>query len=286
MSTRIISALIYGAIFIAFLALGAWQPWLMLIFWLALAYQASRELQDLAGDGASKPRLFFCLLQNLALILPAFFPYNPAYSARNLASGLSVWLLFLGWQLVVALSQTFYYLHREGMGSLNRSLAAFSRNLYLSLGFFSANYLLFCLPYGWHSLLWALVTPWLTDSLAWFVGSRYGRHPLTPISPKKTLEGFLAGLLAPGIFYILVFLRVRGQLGLAFYQILAFFLFGLLAGFAAQLGDLFESSLKRSAGVKDSGQLIPGHGGILDRFDSSLFVLPLFAIMLSLAWLS
>lgn len=284
-STRIISGLIYGAIFIAFLALGAWRPVLMLIFWLALAFQASRELQDLTGVEDSKPRLFFCLLHNLALILPAFFPYNPAYPARNVASALSVWLIFLCWQAVVGFLQTFFYLHREGMESLDRSLASFSRNFYLSLGFFSATYLLFCLPYGWHSLLWALVTPWITDSLAWLVGSRYGSHPLTPISPKKTVEGFLAGLLAPGIFYILVFLRVRGELGLAFYQVLAFFLFGLLAGFVAQLGDLFESALKRAAGAKDSGQLIPGHGGILDRFDSSLFVLPLFALVLSLAWL-
>lgn len=284
-TTRILSALVYGAIFIAFLALGAWQPVLMLVFWLALAFQAGRELQTLVPASDPKPSLFFCLWQNLALILPAFFPYTPGDPSQSAATAFKAFLYFLTWQLVVAIVQCFFYLHREGISSLDASLSAFSRNFYLSLGFFSATYLLFCLPYGWHSLLWALLTPWVTDSLAWLVGSLYGKHALTPISPNKTLEGFFAGLIGPGIFYILIFLRVRAELGLAFYHILAFFLFGLLAGLVAQLGDLFESSLKRAAGVKDSGQLIPGHGGLLDRFDSSLFVLPLFAILLSLAWL-
>ncbi|MDO5033482.1 MAG: phosphatidate cytidylyltransferase [Eubacteriales bacterium] len=285
MSTRVISALVYGAIFLFFLALGAWQPGLMTFLWLALAYLASRELQGLSGQADTGPGLFFSLLQNLSLLFPLLCTYSAKAPGLELVSSLTVWLFFLAWQLSVALVQTFFYLHREGEGGLNASLAAFSRNLYLSLGFFSANYLLFCLPYGWHVLLWALVTPWITDSVAWYVGSLWGRHSLTPLSPRKTLEGFLAGLLATGIFYVLVFLRVRGELNLAFYHVLAFFLFGLLAGFMAQLGDLFESSLKRAAGVKDAGNLLPGHGGILDRFDSSLFVLPLFAFLLSLAWL-
>ena len=108
---------------------------------------------------------------------------------------------------------------------------------------------------------------WVNDAFAYIFGSKFGRHKLAPrISPNKSWEGFLGGLLGSCLIWlVLVALGVRGiQWPLA---ILA----GLLCGVAGVAGDLFESRLKRAVGVKDTGNLIPGHGGMLDRSDSMLF---------------
>ena len=119
---------------------------------------------------------------------------------------------------------------------------------------------------GW--VLLALCTIFATDSGAFFAGSRLGRHSLAPkISPGKTWEGAVAGFLS-AIAASLI-LRAILCLPLNYWHIA---LLGCLIGVVAQLGDLVESSLKRGVGVKDSGNLIPGHGGVLDRVDSVVFV--------------
>ncbi|OFK24422.1 phosphatidate cytidylyltransferase [Olsenella sp. HMSC062G07] len=108
---------------------------------------------------------------------------------------------------------------------------------------------------------------WLNDSLAYFAGSRLGKHKLAPrISPNKSVEGLVAGLLGSVLVWILMWLLgVRGlTLDLAVAG-------GLLVGVFAVVGDLFESRIKRGVGVKDSGTIMPGHGGLLDRSDSMLF---------------
>jgi phosphatidate cytidylyltransferase len=117
-------------------------------------------------------------------------------------------------------------------------------------------------------LLVAILAVWSFDSGAYLVGRRYGRAHFAPhISPSKTLEG-VAGGLALATLVSLVMLLLAGQ------NPLAALLFGPLVGFVGQAGDLAESMLKRAASAKDSGDLIPGHGGILDRIDSVLFAAP------------
>jgi phosphatidate cytidylyltransferase len=131
-------------------------------------------------------------------------------------------------------------------------------------------------PFGLSTGPWlvlsVLVTIWAGDSAAYFVGRKYGRHKCAPaISPNKTWEGVIAGLVASGI--------AGGLMVSAFpapppewKPVIP--LFGLLVGAAGQIGDLFESALKREIRIKDFGNLLPGHGGVLDRFDSLLFAAP------------
>ncbi len=110
------------------------------------------------------------------------------------------------------------------------------------------------------------------DIGAYFIGTRLGRHSLIPrISPKKTVEGMLGGLL----FSILVSLACIGFLP-PFFTLFRLFILGLLLGALAQIGDLSESLIKRDCGVKDSGQTLPGLGGVLDATDSILFTAPIF----------
>ncbi|MBE3587084.1 MAG: phosphatidate cytidylyltransferase [Thermoanaerobacteraceae bacterium] len=138
------------------------------------------------------------------------------------------------------------------------------------VGLFVFLYLLRLLPDGWIWLIFTLVGTWSSDTLAYFIGRRWGRHQLAPVlSPGKTVEGALGGIAgslgAAAVFSLIYPFIPRGPL----------LFLGLLLGVAALLGDLVESAFKRQAGVKDAGDIIPGHGGILDRFDSMLFTAPL-----------
>ena len=111
------------------------------------------------------------------------------------------------------------------------------------------------------------------DIAAYFVGRRIGGPKLAPlISPNKTISGAVAGVVSAGILYFVF----AGMFGLT--PIVAFG-FGCIIGCLAQIGDLLESRLKRQMGVKDSGRLIPGHGGLLDRFDGYLITLPTVALV-------
>jgi phosphatidate cytidylyltransferase len=110
------------------------------------------------------------------------------------------------------------------------------------------------------------------DVTAWFVGSQMGRTPLLPrISPNKTLEGLLAGAVAAVVVGAMVGAALHPW---ADYGVGAGILLGLLVAITAPIGDLAESMLKRDLGIKDLGAILPGHGGVLDRFDAILFALP------------
>lgn len=126
-------------------------------------------------------------------------------------------------------------------------------------------------------LLVVLVLVWVADSAAYFVGRAWGRHKLAPaISPGKTWEG-AAGGVAGALVYAIICKRFFDDVGWAAYLAAA-----ALLALLSIVGDLFESAAKRRAGVKDSGALLPGHGGILDRIDSATAVLPLAALLMAL----
>lgn len=114
---------------------------------------------------------------------------------------------------------------------------------------------------------------WINDTMAYIVGSLIGKTPLSKISPKKTWEGTIGGILLAGLLvgYLAYALDKKDLFnqGLVFWIVLA-----IIAAITGTIGDLLESKLKRMAGVKDSGSIMPGHGGFLDRFDSLLLATP------------
>jgi len=127
-------------------------------------------------------------------------------------------------------------------------------------------------------LFLALFIVWATDIGAYLVGCKYGRHKLWPeVSPNKTIEGALGGI-ASAFVVTLVFVFLFKAEDYFNHTALAVLLLSLLFSIVAQFGDLVESSIKRHFDVKDSGKILPGHGGVLDRFDSLLFVLPLMQL--------
>lgn len=121
---------------------------------------------------------------------------------------------------------------------------------------------------------------WICDSAAYFGGTAYGKHRLLErISPKKSLEGAIFGF----VFALLTFIAGKFLL-LDFFNWFDIIYMGLVVGVVGQVGDLVESMFKRDAGVKDSSNILPGHGGILDRFDSLLFVSPFIYFYLNYAY--
>jgi phosphatidate cytidylyltransferase len=153
--------------------------------------------------------------------------------------------------------------------------AGFLTTMYLSL--LTYIYMINALPEGKLWLLMLFVGTWASDTFAYFIGRTFGKHKLTPsLSPKKTWEGALGGLLGSMIaVYIYSALVIP-------VPILHLIVLGMFISITSQLGDLAESTFKRQANIKDSGSIIPGHGGVLDRFDSLLLSTPLVYYYVSL----
>ena len=131
----------------------------------------------------------------------------------------------------------------------------------------------------------AVLTAWIPDTGAYFVGTLFGKHKLCPeISPKKTVEGFVGGIVCNGI--IMMLLGLVWNLiffgGAAKLNFIALLIIGLGGAVISVIGDLSFSIIKRNENIKDFGKLIPGHGGILDRFDSVIFTAPYVYFILSL----
>lgn len=125
-------------------------------------------------------------------------------------------------------------------------------------------------PNGNYYLISLLIITWVNDIGAYLIGTKFGRNKIFPkISPNKTIEGSIGGI----IFSIACTFTLKNWLNFTIYELLSL---GLLISIIAQLGDLFESLLKRGSRIKDSGTLLPGHGGILDCLDSLIFTAPVF----------
>ncbi len=125
----------------------------------------------------------------------------------------------------------------------------------------------------------ALCLSWIADSGAYFAGTFLGKHKLCPkVSPKKTVEGFIGGMLTNGVFVVvfnLVYANICASNGIDIeVNYIVSFVLGMCCAFVGLLGDLSASIIKRQCGIKDYGKLFPGHGGMVDRFDSVMFVVP------------
>lgn len=133
-------------------------------------------------------------------------------------------------------------------------------------------------------LVWLIfITSWVSDTCAYFAGSLFGKHKMTPnLSPKKSWEGAVGGILGSAIASVLYGLIFVFYFKVSYFSLIAFFVIGALGAFISMCGDLVASAIKRNNDVKDFGSIIPGHGGILDRFDSVLFTAPMVYFLIVL----
>lgn len=268
--TRLLAALVMAPVAIAAILL---LPTEWMVALAAVAFLAGLwEWFDLAGIEDSLARTVL-LVANLGLMVAivwgsrASTGFSMALLQVATIVGVIWWLVALAWlgRYRFASSDTSYArVLKLGAGALAVIPA------WCALAWIHASE-----PNGHRWLLAALMIVWAADSGAYFAGRRFGKHKLAPrVSPNKTIEGLIGGLVA-GVAVGVVFSLFAGATAA---QLPVVALVALVAVLFSVVGDLFESLLKRHAGVKDSGHLIPGHGGVLDRIDGVLAALPVFAL--------
>jgi len=268
--TRLLAALVMAPVAIAAILLlpTEWMVALAAVVFLAGLW----EWFDLAGIEDSLARTVL-LVANLGLMVAivwgsrASTGFSMALLQVATIVGVIWWLVALAWL---------------GRYEFARRDAGYARALKLAAGALAVIPAWCALawihasePNGHRWLLAALMTVWAADTGAYFVGRKFGKHKLAPrVSPNKTIEGLIGGVVA-GVVVAMAFALLAGATPA---QLPIVALVALVAVLFSVIGDLFESLLKRHANVKDSGHLIPGHGGILDRIDGVIAALPVFAL--------
>lgn len=278
---RLISAFVLIPVVIA--ALFLLPPVGFAIVTLVVCMLAAWEWGQLSGFTSRSQRVWLAVLCGLMLALMLFMLPEYHHNIHQPIIAGSLWLS-LGWWLAALLLVLFY----PGSASLWRN----SKLLRLCFGLFTI------VPFFWGMLalrtwhyddnpysgalwlLYVMILVWGADSGAYMFGKLFGKHKLAPkVSPGKTWQGFIGGLFTAAI--ISWGYGVWANLEVAPTTLLVC---SIVAALASVLGDLTESMFKREAGIKDSGNLIPGHGGILDRIDSLTAAVPVFACLFLLVF--
>jgi len=259
MKQRIITAIIALAIVLPFLIYGSWP---FVLFGFLLATIGLYELITMRKLGHfAIPGILAVLL--LWVILSRFKDDLLPYVSLTKLEGIGLLILLL--LAFAVFSKNKFTFDDAGF----MAISAF----YVGLGFF---YLIEARMLGLDYLLFIFFVIWATDSGAYFVGRSIGKRKLWPvISPNKTIEGAVGGIVI-AIVVAIVFQLISPFEG---YSLIQMIFIALLISVAGQIGDLVESAFKRHYGVKDSGKIMPGHGGVLDRLDSMIFVLPFLHII-------
>ena len=273
LKTRIVTAVVLAVIVIATLAAASTALWafLVLVFCLAAGWECLRLIPNLSF--AAKASSWACILGGLGFLAFALFGNDVASRAPLISKALTGLLVLASafWLFVVPLQ----------VRSHSIMIRSWWARLTVPLLICSAWLAAVVLQRSGTALLLAVVmTTVVADISAYFVGRTFGRVKLAPsISPGKTREGAIGGVVAASIWVALMawYLELVGGVSGLFLAALA----GAFLGAFAVLGDLWESLLKRQAGVKDSSQLLPGHGGVLDRMDAQFAVLPLATLLLT-----
>ena len=251
LNNRYIGALIILPFLIFLFAGGIYLKCFVLALSLAGMYELYNVSKFQSINPLSFVGYFLCIMYYLAL------GKNIDYEFTLFAVIIAMLLMFF---IPVFTNNKYNYV------DISITLLAF---LYISV-FFSFIVLVDNKVYGNYFVWLIFISSWMCDTCAYYIGRTFGKHKLCPkISPKKTVEGSIGGLLgctiSCGVFG--VFAISQGVT----VSLIHFIIIGIICGVFSQFGDLAGSSYKRFVGVKDYGHLIPGHGGILDRFESSLF---------------
>lgn len=211
--------------------------------------------------GMSKKYALTAPLYAASLALPFLIRYSP----ENIKFAIYFLLIYILYLFSMAVFS-------HGKIKTGEISTLFFTGLYVNVGFASLIILRDYETVGKYIYLLALLGAWMSDIFAYFCGMAFGKHKLIPdVSPKKTVEGSVGGIVFCALSYLIYGLVLNNHFALEF-NLVALTLFGIVISIVSQIGDLAASVIKREYGVKDYGRIFPGHGGVIDRFDSILAV--------------
>ncbi len=263
LGTRVLSAIIFLIVFL----LGMVNKWFFLAVFSTFMFVMLEEFIGFAKLKGYKPLSSAIYLIGIMTFVLVFF-IAQGYADVN------VILISVGGLFLVFISELF----RQSETPIENVSFTLLSLIYIALPFSLLNFIVFYPLNGefdFRLILVFYVIIWATDIGAYFSGSLFGKHPLFKrFSPKKTVEGFFGGMmLAFAVSYAVAFV-------FDFFTFKDAFWFAAIITVLGTVGDLVESMFKRSVGLKDSGKIMPGHGGLLDRFDSSLLSIPFIVLYL------
>lgn len=268
MLTRVITSVVALCVLVPVLILS--DTWVFPIAVAVCCFIADYEM--LKCIGALKKTLLSSPLLALSFALPI--------TVRSCEALESFCLSFMAVALLVLLYLLAVLVFSKGSIGVEAISVASVMSFYVTFGFSSIVLLHDFFALGKYTYLLVFVGAWITDVFAYFCGKLFGKHKLIPeVSPKKTVEGSIGGTLFSGIAFVVFGLIIKSIENDTYQGYLQLFVFGLVAALVAQIGDLCMSALKRHYGIKDFGNVFPGHGGMLDRFDSILAVAIVLLIM-------
>ncbi len=259
MLKRILTAVIGIILMIPFLVFS--HTWALVIMTSVLAVVGVGEILKCTNQIKNTVPSFICFAVALAAqLLAKVIPYE-LYSSVML-------LVYAGATVILLTSAVF----SKGKISISDATRNAAMTIYVSFGFSAFILLRSIEGAGLILFLLAFFIPWVCDAMAYFVGVSIGKHKLIPdVSPKKTVEGAIGGIVGvvalTAVFGIVMQIAFERTPNYPILLLLAF-----VGGFIGQCGDLIASLLKREFGIKDYGKLFPGHGGVMDRFDSNIAV--------------
>lgn len=274
LSLRTVSGLIYAGLLVGAVVLGPLAAGiLMAVFAVGASCEMCRNTVGKDNPGRWTMTWFVDAASLVFLILGSV-SFDPKYFSMEICLSFFIIMIFLRFFLQLFIDQKNALL----------SIAVYA----LELLYIGVPLSLFVVIVGYFHNPWivvcALAMIWISDTGAFLTGTLFGRHKLFPrLSPKKSWEGFLGGIIFNIGAAFIYFYCFHLDAGLFLSNVQGWIFIGICITAFATLGDLFESLLKRSIGIKDFGSIIPGHGGILDRIDSILFVVPCLILAVFLA---
>ncbi len=275
MKTRIITGLVGLVVVIAWL-ISMYTP----IFSAVLAIVAAIGVYELIKAFEVKNPVFKGLCLIISVLIPFYFEYKAKINIPMFPVIAAVLLISL---IIMVLD--FKNLKFEQV-ACSLFAAAFVPSAFSCITLFRDVYITFQDSYiktdGIFLILFAFFCCWLSDTFAYFVGRKFGKRKLAPvISPKKTIEGAIGGIICTAVLNTVLFFVFRYNFALSEkISLVTVIISSVFLSVISIFGDLAASTIKRHHGIKDFGNLLPGHGGVMDRFDSSCFVFPaLYAII-------
>lgn len=269
MKTRIITAIIALAVFVPFLIFS--DTWLFALGMTICSVVSDYEMLRCIGVHKNFTVSLPILLCGAALPMSVYF-------FEGLSAFLPIALLCVLLVVLWLLAVTVFSAGKIDITSI--ATAAFLC-FYITCAYASILFLRYYDELGAYTYLLIFIGAWVTDSSAYFCGMFFGKHKLIPsVSPKKTIEGSVGGILFCGLAFVFYGFILRHWVNTsADFNYFLLFVYGVAISVVSQIGDLVMSAIKRHFGIKDYGKILPGHGGMLDRFDSILAVSTLLFIL-------